>query len=295
VPSKSKAHIIQWNGANPGQGLNQKMNILHKVNLTEEKETLLIPLLAKALDSRSKNPILGDKTANELVDSIEYDFHKLRSLGDGSLMVVRARQLDDWINDFIANNDQAIVLNLGCGLDTRVLRINVGPNISWYDLDFPEVIELRKKFFVQRNNYFMIGSSITNPRWLEQIPTDRPAIIVAEGVLEYLAESEVKALFNQLTNHFSQGQVVFDVLSSFAIRQGNSKMRKTTGATLKWAVDDACEIEKLDPKLKRINELPIVGVSYIGKIPWTLRMLYRSINMIRPLKNMLFRLLRYRF
>ncbi len=32
----------------------------HKISLTEEKETLLITLYAKAFDNRSKHPILHD-------------------------------------------------------------------------------------------------------------------------------------------------------------------------------------------------------------------------------------------
>ena len=65
----------------------------HKVNLTEEKETLLITLQAKALDSRSKEPILNDKKAEEILHLIDYDFEKINHFGN-EIMVIRAKQLD---------------------------------------------------------------------------------------------------------------------------------------------------------------------------------------------------------
>jgi O-methyltransferase involved in polyketide biosynthesis len=269
--------------------------MLQKVQFTKEKETLLIPLFAKALDNRRKDPILRDQGAEEIVARIDYDFQRLGSFGGSGLMVIRAKQLDEWINDFLSHYHNSMVVNLGCGLDTRVLRIDPPTNVLWYDLDFPEVIELREKFFPRRDNYFMIASSVTDPRWLDQISKDRPAMIVAEGLLEYLTEIEVTTLFNRVTSHFPQGQVAFDVLNSFAIRQGNSKMRRTTGATLHWAIDDAREIQELDPKLIRMSEQPLVGLPYVQKLTWNYRVLYSFTNLIPFLRNMLFRLLLYRF
>jgi len=265
----------------------------HKVHLTAEKETLLITLYAKALDNRSKSPILGDQTADELVSSIDYDFRKFKG-SDNDRFVLRARQFDDWIHEFIAKNHNAMVVNLGCGLDTRVFRINPPSEVIWYDLDYPEVVELREKFFAKRTGYLMIASSVTNPEWLENLPIDRPVIVVAEGLLEYLAEEDVQTLLNRLTSHFQHGQIAFDVLNSFAIRSAKSQLEKTTGATFKWAVDDTRAVEKLDPKLRKTAELSVLAVSYIKKLPWIFRIRYTSMRLSPTIRNML-RLLRYQF
>jgi O-methyltransferase involved in polyketide biosynthesis len=66
----------------------------HKLKLTKVQETLLIPLYAKALDHRSKAPILNDAKADEIVRSIDYDFAKTGGFGDESL-VVRAKHYDE--------------------------------------------------------------------------------------------------------------------------------------------------------------------------------------------------------
>lgn len=119
------------------------METKEKIHLTEEKETLFITLYAKALNSRSKRPILHDKTAEDIVENLDYDFSKHKRFGN-NFMVIRARHFDDWLKDFIRANKDGIVLYLGCGLDTRISRISPPESINWYDVDYPDVIALRK-------------------------------------------------------------------------------------------------------------------------------------------------------
>ena len=106
-----------------------------KVHLTEEKATLLITLLAKAEDSKLPNSLLQDRFALEVIEQIDYDFDKLkvsRNLAVG--LALRAKVLDDWARKFIAKHPNATVLNMGCGLDSRVfeliLRIPLGGLMS---------------------------------------------------------------------------------------------------------------------------------------------------------------------
>ena len=265
----------------------------HKINLTEEKETLLITLQAKAKDSHSKHPILNDKKAAEILRMINYDFEKLSHFGN-EMMVIRARQLDTWLQDFIKKHPNAMVLNLGCGLDTRIERINPPSTVNWFDIDFPEVIELRKSFYTNQEGYEMISSSVTEPNWLKQIPKNKPVIIIAEGMLEYLSEEEVKDLFNRLTSHFQKGQITFDIMSSFAVNSGKDRLKETTGAVHKWTADDINDVDKLDAKLKRVTNLSIFKSKYIHKLPLKTRLLYSAMCMIPSFRNMM-RLLVYKF
>jgi len=264
---------------------------LHKVHLTGEKATLLMPLYAKALDNRSKHSILHDNKADEIVKSIDFDFEKLKGFGNSNVMVVRARQLDEWIKEFLKSNMNAAVLNLGCGLDTRVHRINPSSAVSWFDVDFPEVIEERQKFFSNREGYQMIASSITELEWLQKTPLDRPVIAVADGVFEYLTEEEVKGLLNRITNRFPHGQIAFDVMNSYALKMGKSRLEVVTGGSHKWAVDNVKNVDKLDPEIKRIESVVLLRSKYL---PLKYRLLF-GIGTIGPrYKNML-RLLRYKF
>jgi O-methyltransferase involved in polyketide biosynthesis len=263
----------------------------HKVHLTGTQETLLIPLYARALDSRSSHPILGDKKADEMVRTIDYDFERLKGFGNRNVLVVRAKQMDEWTKEFLASNPDAVVLNLGCGLDSRVSRISPPSSVSWFDLDYPQVIEERQKFYSDRDGYQMLGSSLTEPGWLERVPKDRPAIVVADGVFEYLAEEDVKSLFNKVTDRFPRGQIVFDVMSSFAIKSGRSRLKAKTGAELRWAVDDVRAVDSLDPRLKRASNISLFGSR---ALPLRYRVVFGAVSVMPRFGNMI-RLLRYDF
>jgi O-methyltransferase involved in polyketide biosynthesis len=267
---------------------------LHKISLTEEKETLLITLYAKAFDNRSKHPILHDTKADEIASQIEYDFAKLVGFDHGNLTVLRAKQLDEWLQAFLKANPQGVVLHLGCGLDTRITRINPSPDVSWFDVDYPEVIALRQLFYANRDGYTMIGSSVTDSGWLATIPKSRPIMILAEGVLEYLTEEEVQMLFTRLTDAFPHGQLAFDVMNSFAVQVVKAKHLKTTGAEHKWAVDTPDAVEQLNPKLKRIADQPLFSSPYRRELPWQFRILCSVLALVPQVKMML-RLLHYQF
>lgn len=232
--------------------------------------------------------------ADAIVRQIDFDFGKSAGTGYGNIIVLRARQMDEWIRDFLEANASSIVLNLGCGLDTRISRIKPGPGVSWFDVDYPEVMELRKRFFSDLGNYRMIDSSVIESAWLETIPKDKPAMIVAEGMLEYLTAGEVSALFRRLTDHFGRGRIVFDVMSSFAINSGKSDLKKSTGAEHKWAVDDIGEVDKMNPAFKRTGNLSVFRAKGLGSLPLKSRLAYSALSLVPPFRDML-RLLRYDF
>lgn len=264
-----------------------------KINLTQEKETLFITLYAKALDSHARHSILKDKIADELIRSIDYDFSKHNKFGR-SIIVLRARQFDEWVLDFINRHRNAVVVYLGCGMDTRIARIDPPATVDWFDIDYPDVIQLRKNFFSDSNNYKMIESSITDPAWIQEIPSFRPAIILAEGVLEYVEPEQVKVLLNRITDHFAYGEIIFDVMSTFAVNSAREKLKATTGAVHKWAVDDASEADRLNPKLKRIAEISVFKSPHIRHLPLKQRLLYTAMSFFTRVRNMM-RMLRYKF
>jgi len=73
-----------------------------KVHITKDKETYLPTVYGKALDSRSKNPILGDKFAAEALDKIDFDFNKIYVKGSEISVAIRAKHLDGWTREFLA-------------------------------------------------------------------------------------------------------------------------------------------------------------------------------------------------
>ena len=239
---------------------------IEKVQFTKEKETLLATLYARALESQSKDPTLRDPAAEAALRRIGHDFAKFKMSSTDILGIVsRAKLFDLWTVEYLANNLNATVLHLGCGLDSRVFRIDPSASVSWFDVDYPEVIELRKRLFPVRASYRMIGSSVTAPGWLDEIPADRPALIIAEGLLMYLSAEAAPALLERLVNHFPGGQLIFDAVSRMGIRmQKSNKAVKASGATLGWGLDDPHELEHRIPRLKLITEMTAVDPNLPG-------------------------------
>ncbi|GGE34975.1 putative O-methyltransferase [Pullulanibacillus camelliae] len=271
-----------------------KPKAMHPIHLDKEKETLLITLYAKALDTHLKQPILNDIKAKAITNRIEYNFEKLNHSGSNHLMVIRAKQLDTWLEAFLKRHSEAVVLNLGCGLDTRISRINPPSSVSWFDVDFPEVIDVRRHFYSDQDNYKMMPSSVTDNDWLAAIPHDKPTMVIAEGILEYLTEEDVQTLFHRLTAHFPQGQIAFDVMNSFAITSGKEDLKKTTGAEHTWAVDTIQRVDQLNPKLTRKTCISVLRSPYTHKLPIKYRLLYRLFSLVPSFKNMI-RVLLYEF
>jgi len=245
--------------------------------------TNLVTLYLRAYESRSRRPILGDKAAAEAVDRIEYDWARMRrAMRPGSnqyMVTMRAKQLDDWSTSFLRRYPNAVVLHLGCGMDTRAFRLHPPETVQWFDVDQPNVIALRRKLYDDRDGYRMIGSSVTDEVWLDEIPTDRPMLMVAEGLVMYLTEPEVRTLLQSLTDRFGSGELVFDTVSPMGPRL--SKVL-TKGIT-KWGIRDAREIEQWNPRL-RFLEQSSVGALY-ERIPSApVRLLWRLVY-ATPVRN----------
>ncbi len=269
-----------------------------KVHFTKEKETMLVTLYGRALETDSKDPILRDPAAQEAVQRIDYDFKSLNIKWNDILAIAaRAKMFDLWVEEFLVNNPKATVLHLGCGLDSRVFRINPSPDVLWFDVDYPEIIELRRRLFPERAGYHMIGSSVSDTEWLNQVPADRPVLVIAEGLMYYLTEEQVKSLINRLVDRFPSGQIMFDAISRLYL-----KMQKTnvgisaTGARMWWGIDDAHELEKWNPRIKLVTKLSVMDQNFpnIQKMSGGMRAVLRVLALIPALKNMGL-VLRYNF
>ena len=127
------------------------------MELKEESKTLFIPLYGKALMSK-ECLFLKDKKAEEIINKVDYNFKKLKQSKWLSMyMALRAKKIDEICKNYIDKDLNLIVIHLGCGLDSRNLRI--GQNVNWYDIDLKNVIDLRKEYTttIERVHGYEIG------------------------------------------------------------------------------------------------------------------------------------------
>jgi methyltransferase (TIGR00027 family) len=258
------------------------VNQTHKVDFRDVQWgsvewTNLCTLYLRAYESRSPAAILGDTAAAEAVDRIEYDWARMRRAmrpeSGQYVVVMRAKRFDDWSADFLSRHPNAVVLHLGCGIDARALRLHPPETVQWFDVDQPRVIALRRKLYDDRDGYRMIGSSVTDEAWLNEIPTDRPMLMVAEGLVMYLTGPQVRTLLQRLTDRFDSGELVFDTTSPIGPRL--SKVL-TKGIT-KWGIRDAREIEDWNPRLRFVDQSSVAAL--YERIPSApMRLMWRLLN-----------------
>ena len=229
------------------------MDVKSKITLTPEQETLLISLFARAQPGKL---LFFDPKAQEILDQVDYDFSKLKVPYKTVVLICqRVKKLDAVTRDFLAEYPDGIVLHLGCGLDARFWRVD-NERVDWYDLDMLPVIELRKQFFPEDSRYHLIVSSVTDLKWVDTVDAaGRPVLVVAEGLLMYLSEADVKRLVLRLREAFPSCRLVADVFSQMTARSATRHPSlKKTGARIGWGIDDPHELEMWAQGIRLLEE-----------------------------------------
>src|SRR6201988_2664144 len=207
-------------------------------DLSGAPQTMLATLYAKALDADFQEPILGDRFAKQIVERIDYDWRKTTITASRAPSVTaRTAHFDAWTSQFLAAHPHAVVLHVGCGLDSRFFRLQPGPGVEWYDVDYPEVAALRSQLYPAAERYPVVAASVTDPGWLADIPACRPALMVGEGLTMYLTEQDGTALLRRVVGHFGSGEMQFDAFNWLGIKaQVLNTVVRRSGSTLRWAI-----------------------------------------------------------
>lgn len=184
-------------------------------------KTLYILLYGKALVSK-KGILLKDPKAEQIWAQEGFALRgKSASKWLAYYMAMRATVMDRWTAEKMAEYPDAVVVHMGCGMDSRCLR--VGDGRPWYDLDFPEVIRERRRYYRESESYHMISGDLREGTWKERLPAGGTAIVVMEGISMYLTPEQLKTLLTALKGHFSRMYLLMDCYSSFAARASKYK------------------------------------------------------------------------
>jgi O-methyltransferase involved in polyketide biosynthesis len=270
-----------------------------RVDLTGVQSTMLTTLYLRALDFRAEDSILADAAAAAAVDRIDFDF--AGQLGRAAAsnrfsVATRARQLDRWTGDFLRRHPEATVLQLGCGLDSRAWRIELPQTARWFDVDLPDVIEFRDRLYEQRARVRTISASVTEPGWFDDVPAGPPTVVVAEGLLMYLAPDQVELLLRRITDRFGSGELLFDAAAPWVVRVTRliaPLLERRGFPAYSWALADGREIERGNPRLRLREEVAVLQqAGQVGSRRH--RAAYGVLNAVRPVRDAL-RLFRFEF
>ncbi len=251
-------------------------------------ETLFIMLYIRALESPRPDALLKDEQAVALVRQMDPDFLRDALVKVDPVtrvaMILRHRRCDDYARDFLARHPNAVVVHIGCGLDSRFERVDNG-RVEWYDLDLPEVIELRRKLIgAERERYHWLACSVLDRAWLDTVSVhrQRPFLFLAEGVLMYLTEVQVRSLVLTIKENFPGAELVFDAFSPFFVWANNRRVARTKiGARCYWALKDGKELEGWSDGIRLLDAwFPFEQAEpRLGKARWVRRIRFLARTM----------------
>ena len=227
-------------------------------------KTMYIPLYGKAFVSKN-GLFLEDKKAEEIWETEGFPLKgKSKSKWLAYYMGVRSAVFDDWLTVQLMKDTDAVVLHIGCGMDSRIERVGKTYH-KWYDVDFPEVISERKKYYTETESYKMISADIRDSIWLEGILENKHAIVVMEGVSMYLSNDELRSFVANMCSHFENVSLLMDCYSILAAKMSRYKNPiNDVGVTKVSGIDDPCIVET--NSLSFIKEHEMTPKKYIDKL-----------------------------
>ncbi|MBQ3119190.1 MAG: class I SAM-dependent methyltransferase [Clostridia bacterium] len=227
-------------------------------------KTLYIPLYGKSYVSK-KGLFFDDRKAEEIWEAEGFSLKgKSKSKWLAYYMGIRSAVFDEWLKQQMTELQEAVVIHIGCGMDSRVIRVGT-ENHRWYDVDFSEVIEERKRYYAETTNYQMIAGDARDCKWLTNIKENKTAIVVMEGVSMYLTIEEMQSLTDSLCAHFERLALLVDCYTSFAAKM--SKHRNPindVGVTEVYGIDDPKLYQS--EKLAYVKEHTMIPPKYIDEL-----------------------------
>lgn len=265
--------------------------------LGEVQETLLIPLYGRATETGKRRPILRDPKAVQMVEAIDYDFGKFD--GGRSLLgvVVRTSIIDAWVLDFLESHPEGTVVEIGAGLNTRFERVDNG-RVHWVDLDLPDAMALRSKFFVESDRRRMVAASVLDEVWVDVVKAfPGPYFFISEGVLVYLEAPQVRRALALITGHFPGADIAMDTTGRWMIEhQDRHDAMKRVSARMRWACDDPAELESwgLGLRLLESGDLSRLPARLRKRVPLAQRVGLRGASLVLRQRFGHYRINRYR-
>lgn len=223
-----------------------------KITLTGVPQTMLQTLYARAKESGGRG-VIRDNKAEEIINGLDYDF----SLADKdaamhSGVIARTIVLDCLTNAWFANNTNAVVVNIACGLDTRCYRMK--GYTHWYNLDLPETIEVREKLLTENGAISQIAMSATDD-WGSRITEHGvPVLVIIEGLTMYLSEADVKRIFEVISKRFEKVTVFVEVMNPTVAKRFKEKSIEGSHAKFKWGIKNGKALAELLPDFRFVEE-----------------------------------------
>lgn len=240
-----------------------------EVEIGDVQKTLFMPVWSRAVETAKKNPLLVDKTALAIIDTVDFDFSRMtENLPEISQIawIARCKRFDLIVKQFIADHPTGTVVNIGCGLDTSYERINCS-TVHWYDLDLPDVIDLKRKFQKETRGRKFLSCSFLDTEWFDQITVNDTILFIAAGVFVYFEEPEIRDFVIKVADRFDGSEMFFDVTSRKGLEIANQVIEKSgldSRSFFKWALADRSVLQSWDRRVNLVNTYHTFVIEGLG-------------------------------
>ncbi|GFG85174.1 class I SAM-dependent methyltransferase [Mycolicibacter algericus] len=269
---------------------------------SQVEQTAFLTAYARALDHRAETPILGDAFSDRVVGLIDYDFAGLRIPASVVRQTaLRAKLLDNRVRRYTAANPDAVVVDLGAGLNEPLARVQPPSGVDWYSIDLPRVVALRDKLLPAQPSERVIAADLTGPDWTAGIPAGRPTMVMADGLFAFLTKAQVTAVLGQLIDHFGSGELAFNdygrvgPLSSLSMKLAPRGMFSLLRHV--WAnpgFTDPHTPERWEPRLRLVEQACLAHAAEVDSFPPAARRMTRLAGRFKSVAGKA-RVLRYKF
>lgn len=216
------------------------------VDLGPVQETLLIPLLGRAVETLKAKGLIQDEKAVQIVQSLDYDFTKWQKSKSLAGATLRTRMYDQDVQAFLNQHPTGTIVEIGCGLNTRFERLDNG-QARWFDLDLSDTLALRRQFFQNTPRRTMLEASVLTTDWMEPVAaTGGPWCFISEAVIIYLEKAQARQAIIQISDRFPGAWFLLDTTSQKMVdgQSTHDAMRYMSQESwFRWACDDPHEIE----------------------------------------------------
>lgn len=239
--------------------INSKIQALGSV-----EKTMLIPLWARAEESMNGG-LIDDPLSIDIINEVDtslYGFNQMGKFVKNYLLTAIANRtllIDEYLDKVI--NEDSIVYNFGCGLDTRFARY-LGKVKQWNDIDMPEVIEIRRSFATETDDYRMHSLSILSENPLAGLEIEKGCVVICEGLLMYFTEPEVQGFLKNVIDTTESGNMILETLGSWTKIKVNPVIKGIgESSRYTWSLNNTQDCRKLDNRMEMVDSKTIFDLN----------------------------------
>ncbi len=231
------------------------------MDLSQVSRTAILTLICHAVEAEKKSSGFNDPMAGPCLERLlplaseeekRWIIKRKRIYGgigrrDAQALTRRVKAFDNTAHRFIAGHPKCTVINLACGFDTRFWRIE-NEKCKYIEIDLPAVIKLKKEILKDQHGYEMIGRSVLDTSWIDEVTKKGNAdfLLIAEGLIMWFPPAEAARLFKEIGERFVRSQLVLDTVP-VKYTKGLWRQFIRLHSRMDWGLDVAWDFGINDP------------------------------------------------